>query len=116
LTVQEIKTIDSLLNCSVEKYNIEAQKCFEEIERSQPDLKPKKSDFVIELNDYKRQYTPVLNSKGERIVWIDCLCETMNHNWKKEKPFIKDGGKCFFSLTINLKTTKSTDITTHDNG
>jgi len=40
----------------------------------------------------------------------------MNHNWKKEKPFIKDGGKCFFSLTINLKTTKSTDITTHDNG
>lgn len=113
LTIKDIKMIDSLLNYCVEKYNIVAFKRYEEFQRNQPESKLVKSDFLIDIKEYKRQYTPVVNKKGEKIVWIFCLCHTNDNRWKKEKLLIKDGGKCYFNVQINLKTGECSEIITH---
>lgn len=66
--------------------------------------KDDKSNYLIDLKDYKRQYTPTTNSKGEKEVLIYCICNSANTNWKKERIVVKDGGKCYFTLKVNLVT------------
>lgn len=63
-----------------------------------------KRNYLIDLKDYKRQYTPTINSKGEKEVEIYCMCNTSDVNWKKEPVIVMDGGKCYFMLKINLAT------------
>jgi hypothetical protein len=58
----------------------------------------------VNPSDYKRQYVPIMNEKDEREVWINCFCAFREHNeeWKKGIIRVKDGGKCYFNLKINL--------------
>jgi len=65
-------------------------------------LKINVKDFVIDLKKYKRQYIAVINSKGEKEVWVNCFCDTWKKNWRKELIFVLDGGNCYFNLKINL--------------
>lgn len=70
----------------------------------------------IGLMDYKKQYLPVMNGNGEKIVWINCFCvngsnlphfSSNNPNkWGEEVIIVKDGGNCYFSLFLNLNTGK----------
>ncbi|MBB6237554.1 hypothetical protein HDC90_002176 [Pedobacter sp. AK013] len=66
--------------------------------------KDDKSNYLIDLKDYKRQYTPTTNSKGEKEVLIYCICNNSNANWKKERIVVRDGGKCYFMVKVNLVT------------
>ena len=64
----------------------------------------------IDLNNYKRQYVAVINSFGEKEVWVNCLCKQNNENWKKEIIFVDDGGSCYFNLKINLSKSRYYDL------
>jgi hypothetical protein len=57
---------------------------------------------LIKLNNYKRQYCPYLNSKGEKEVIVNCLCQVFNDKWKTRLGLGDGGGKCFFGGIINL--------------
>src|SRR3569623_2361249 len=50
----------------------------------------------IDLSNYKRQYMPFLNKRGEKLVWVNCFCiSDMNFpDWKKEIVIVDDGGSC----------------------
>jgi hypothetical protein len=56
-----------------------------------------------DLNQYKRQYIAGINEKGEKEIWVNCMCQ-VTENWRTEIPLIMDGGKCYFDVTINLTT------------
>jgi len=61
-------------------------------------------------NSYNIQLVPVLNSIGQKEVWVNCLCSGTDDNWKKGITVVDDGGNCFFNLKINLTLKISYDF------
>jgi|CryBogDrversion2_1035201.scaffolds.fasta_scaffold54470_2 hypothetical protein len=102
LNREDIKNIDSLLIKCISDYNVNSEKDFERINSQRPELKIEKSNFIIDLKKYKRQYLAVLNPKGEKEVWINCGCDFSGENWKYSIIYVEDGGNCYFNLKINL--------------
>jgi len=87
LTKTDFLNIEKLLTLCITKYN-----------------RRQKSWKRIDLRGYVRQIVPVINSKGEKIVWINCLClyGGENKEWRNGIITADDGGKCYFNLKINL--------------
>lgn len=54
--------------------------------------------------EYKRQYLPAKNGKGEKIVLANYFCQRHDRNWKVEFIEVDDGGNCFFRIVVNLST------------
>ena len=106
LTNDDFVKIETILNNCINDYNSDQERQFKEINHKHPEYKLDKKNFIIELTRYKRQYVAILNSKGEKEVWVNCFCGAGNQNWKNNLIFVLDGGNCFFNLKINLTTGK----------
>lgn len=106
LTNADLTQIEKLLKECIDNYNPEQERQFNEIKTKDPSAKIYKKHFVIDLTRYKRQYIAVTNDKGEKVVWVNCFCNAMGYDWRKELFDVMDGGNCFFELKINLTTGK----------
>lgn len=95
LNNKEIEQIEELLKEAIKKHN-------KAIANEAFALKP--------LKRYKRQLVPVINNKGEKEVWVNCLCDVHGDNWRNQIIFVNDGGNCYFNLKINLTTKTFYDI------
>ncbi len=104
LTNDDLQKIETILHKCINDYNPDQERQFKEINDKHPDYKLDKKNFIINLTRYKRQYVAILNSKGEKEVWVNCFCGAGNQNWKKNLIFVEDGGNCYFNLKINLTT------------
>ena len=104
LTSDDLQKIETILNKCINDYNPEQERQFKEINDKHPEYKLDKKNFTIDLTRYKRQYVAVINSKGEKEVWVNCFCHTWNKNWKTNLIIVNDGGNCYFNLKINLTT------------
>jgi hypothetical protein len=94
ITNEDLQTIDTLLTDCIKVYNIGKHAT-------------NSHSLYIDLKKYRRQYVPFLNSKGERMVFINAFCELDHFDyWKKTLVDVKDGGSCFFHVSINLTTGK----------
>ncbi|HWY34363.1 MAG TPA: hypothetical protein VNX68_06930 [Nitrosopumilaceae archaeon] len=72
---------------------------------------------VRDLEEYKFQFVPIVNVKGEKIVWINAFCGTFGaNNWKKDIVLVMDGGNCYFQAKINLTTKSVFEIGTNGLG
>ena len=69
-------------------------------------------DFIIDLdkNSYKKQLVPGKNSKGEKVVWVNCLCRVHDQSWKSRIYSLEDGGNCYFHFKVNLQTKEYYDL------
>ncbi len=67
-------------------------------------------DELRDISEYKRQYVPFLNKKGEKEVWVNCFCGFLEENWKEDLIDVMDGGNCFFNVRINLSTKTYCDL------
>ncbi len=105
LAFGEIEEIETILKQCVDKYNADKKLRFDTLSKAHPEYNLKLDDFVIDLSKYKRQYFPFINSAGQKEVWVNCFCSDYE-NWRKEILVVKDGGKCYFNLTMNLATKK----------
>jgi|WetSurMetagenome_2_1015567.scaffolds.fasta_scaffold305149_1 hypothetical protein len=56
---------------------------------------------LIDLDKYYMQLVPVIFQK-EKVVLVNCFCDPMGTNWKTDLVMVKDGGKCYFTVKINL--------------
>jgi len=99
LSGSDIKVIETLLINCVTEYN-----------RKLSDENKKYFSIDMDKEKYKRQYVAVTNKKGEKEVWINCLCQTHGDNWKTSLIMVDDGGSCFFNLKINLSKEKCYDL------
>jgi hypothetical protein len=109
LTDSDFVTIDEVLSACIDKYNNEQTTEYKKMIKKYPKNGIELKYFVIDLQGYYRQYIVVENSRGEKEVWVNCFCTIQDMDyWKKQVVFVKDGGKCFFNLRINL--TKKTFI------
>ena len=103
LTRQEISKVENLLNQSIEIWNIEKEKEFLKFKTEHQNYKIEKNRMLITLNEYKRQYTPVINKENEKEVMIYCACDGYFG-------LVQDGGKCYFKLKVNLTKMTFTQI------
>ena len=53
------------------------------------------------LSQYKFQYVPYLNEKGEHIVFVNAFCKE-NDTWKEKLVVTSDGSDCFWQVKINI--------------
>lgn len=124
LSMNDLEAIEIALTKCISVFNAQEEKRFALKDKQLPELGLNKATFVIDLPKYKRQYFPVINSQGEKEVWINCLCpyalEWPNRfesfkdwNWKKTYVRFNDGGNCFFYLKVNLATGKYYDFMTN---
>jgi hypothetical protein len=104
LTQAEIEEIEIILKQCIDAYNPDQKIQFDTISKAHPDYNLKIDNFVIDLTRYKRQYFPVINSAGQKEVWVNCFCNDFDKNWRTEMLIVDDGGNCYFNLTINLTT------------
>ena len=110
LTTNDLEKIEKTLLDFTKDYNIEQEKQYEEITAKYPDFKFDKNHFIIDLSRYKRQYYATTNENGEKEVWINCFCNVLVGDWRKELIIVHDGGNCFFNLKVNLDTEKFYDV------
>lgn len=63
------------------------------------------NEVLLKLDQYKRQYVSVLNSNGQKEVFVNFFCDDFGtDNWRTELLQVDDGGNCFFNLKVNLAT------------
>ncbi|HVF96025.1 MAG TPA: hypothetical protein VM871_01815 [Flavisolibacter sp.] len=94
LTRDEIQIIDSLLIKCVADYNNSLPERF------------KHNRINLTEKSYKKQLVAVTNKDGDKEVWVNCFCDTLNKNWRKEILLVQDGGRCYFNFKINLTQNK----------
>lgn len=85
-------------------FDLEANEV-EEIDRLLTKCIRKNRKFLSHKNfELLRQCIAVTNSKGEKLVWVNCLCKEGGYanEFKYEIVEVLDGGSCFFSMMINL--------------
>lgn len=87
LSRKEITTIEKLIAGEIIKYNKKGYRSVKQPEK------------------YFKQLIPVINSKGEKEVWVDCFCDVMP-DWKTYREHINDGGSCVLHFKINLTNSK----------
>lgn len=104
LNGDDIRKTETLLKECLADHNLEQEDLFKELDARNPDDRLDRNHFVIDLARYKRQYTAVVNAKGEKEVWVNCFCSEPGYDWKKQILGVADGGNCYFNLKINLAT------------
>ena len=104
LTDGDLMKIETILIKCINHYNSGQERRFKEINDKHREYNLDKKNFIIDLTSYKRQYVSIMNSKGEKEVWVNCFCDTWNTDWRKDLISVDDGGKCYFNLKINLTT------------
>ena len=110
LTSDDLLEIEHILLKCIVEYNPYQEKKFEEINAKHPDDNLDKNNFILDLSRYKRQYVAIINSSGEKEVWVNCFCDAWDTAWKKNLIVADDGGNCFFNLKINLTTGQYYDL------
>lgn len=116
LTSDDLQKTETILKNCIKSYNTEQEKRYDLIKDKNPTYKVDKKRFIIDLGRYKRQYEAVINSKGEKEVWVNCFCRTYNSNWKSEQVVVEDGGNCYFNLKINLTTGQYYELMVNGDG
>ncbi|WP_303917913.1 hypothetical protein [Draconibacterium sediminis] len=102
LSDNDLMIIEKNIRKCVSEHNLVQIKEFNRIDSINPNLNLDIKNFKIELDRYKRQYMPIINNQGEKIVWINFFCDSFDIEWKKEIVFVKDGGNCYFQLKVNI--------------
>jgi len=82
----------------------QADNLFRDFLQNQKDILKLENYRIKNLWMYKVQYVGFVNEKGERNIWANYFCNTMDRDWKKEIVHIDGGGNCFFQVEINLDT------------
>lgn len=111
LSEEDFVLAESLLTTFFDDYNAVKSKEFQKEQARHPEWKPEKSSYVINWKNYRKQYFPVVNDKGEKELWINCFCGMDDDDrWKKYLIRVHDGGNCFFNIKINLTLKKVYDL------
>jgi hypothetical protein len=109
LSEAEIRECERVLQGFIDDYNLKQARNVKRSNAGNPKLESIVERYQIKLSDYKRQYMAA-DHNGEKLVYINCLCQVFvpapgseSTGWKKQFYQVKDGGKCYFQVLLNLK-------------
>ncbi|RFZ82177.1 hypothetical protein DYU05_16285 [Mucilaginibacter terrenus] len=102
-TEDDIKKIEKIIKVTVAEYNERLLK--------NTGSKATKAGLIYKPDKYYKQIICVINSKGEKTVWVNCFCTPHEKRyWQKGIVMVLDGGPCFFNIKINLVTNTVMDL------
>jgi len=105
LSENEISEIEKIIEQAVKENNEQQRERLEKHNKENPDNQWTETGFELKTKGFKRQYIPVINSEGEKEIWINFFCDDWgSENWKSEIMIVHDGGNCYFNLKVNLET------------
>lgn len=110
LSYEELVKIEDILNDFVQYHNREQEQRWQESKSNNRAFVLDRTNFIIELSRYKRQYIAAINNKEEKEVWINFFCDSadpIRRDWKKDLVMVLDGGNCYFNMRINIATEKA---------
>ena len=110
LTQTEFNLVKKISKDCIENYN---NKVTEGFKKRGEKKKYAKMYRIMELKEYKIQYVPYLNEKGEKEIWINGFCSDFDTDWRKEIISVFDGGNCYFTIRLNLSTGECLEIGTN---
>ena len=110
ITEAEFNFINDALKECVAKYNNNVKEGFRKRKEKR---KNAKMYLIKDLKNYKIQYVPYLNEKGEKEIWINGFCDNFDSEWKRNIIYVFDGGNCFFNVKINVSTKECLSIGTN---
>jgi hypothetical protein len=111
LSENELFEIEKIIDQAVKENNERQLKRLETHNKEYPDNKWTETGFELETKGFKRQYVPVINSDGQKVIWINFFCDDWgSENWKSDIMFVLDGGNCYFNLKVNLETKTYSDL------
>ena len=89
-------------------------KIMETIQRKMNDER-KRFIKALRQEDYFKQCVAIVNSKNEKIVWINCIAKKVakHSDWENEIRPVVDGGDAYFTLKINLTIGEIYDFYVH---
>jgi len=62
-------------------------------------------------HDYYKQVYGWIDKSGDKIIFMNCFCSIKDHEyWKDITVSVKGGGKCYFSVKVNLTDFKVFDF------
>ncbi len=108
LSLRDLDTIETLVQqCIAEYMDARSTPIVEKTDSIRRDL------HRIGREGYVLQCIAVINSHGEKEVWVNALC---NHSWPTENAWkeriqlVQDGGGCFYQLKVNLSKANYYDL------
>ncbi|MEM6297532.1 MAG: hypothetical protein AAF740_02480 [Bacteroidota bacterium] len=105
LTKSELAEVEIIIEKAIKENNDQQRETLEIHNRQYPDNQWKETGYELEKKRFKRQYVPVINSDGQKEIWINFFCSDLgSENWKSDIMIVLDGGNCYFNLKVNLKT------------
>lgn len=115
ISSEEIERIEKLIDKAVANYNKDEEKVYEKNVRETREKFPSAIAYDGRIKkpfQYRKQIIAVINSKGEKIVWVNCFYwEGVDHSyWRKDIVSVEDGGNWFFNIKINLTKNTAYDL------
>lgn len=102
LSTDELNSIKEMVKECIENYN---SQILESSKKLRERKKYVKMYQIMKLDNYKIQYVPYLNEKGEKEIWINGFCNGFDVDyWRNNIVYVFDGGNCFFTLRLNIST------------
>ena len=102
LSQSELIEAEKILKKVVEKSNETQKRNLKIHNEKYPENKWTETGFELDLNKFQRQYWPVINENGEKIVWINFFCSDNEPISTDNIVMVMDGGNCYFNIKINL--------------
>jgi hypothetical protein len=62
-----------------------------------------KQQIDLKGRNYREQLIVFINTKGEKVVYVNCFCKVDDDDWKTDFFKTYDGGNCFFNFETMLQ-------------
>lgn len=106
----EWNEVEDLLIDAVFQYNLKTKNWYQPPGQKIPASNAPLSLFSVQLHRYNRQYITATNDKGEKLVWVNCLHERVNNQWRKKIVRLNEDNMNQFELKINLSQRRWSDF------
>jgi len=102
LSQSELIEVEKILKKAVKENNENQKQNLKVHNKKYPKNKWTETGYELDLNKFQRQYWPVINENGEKVIWINFFCSDNEPISKDNIEMVDDGGNCYFNIKINL--------------
>jgi hypothetical protein len=66
---------------------------------------------IENYDEFYKQVYGLINKNADKIIFLNCFCNVENNEfWKEHTVSVKGGGKCYFSIKVNMTDHKLFDF------
>lgn len=105
LNQSELIEIEHFIKTAIKQNNELQKNNLNNHNKKYPDDQITQTGYELKLKGFKRQYIPIINDEGQKIVLINFFCDALEEeDWKTKIIQVEDGGNCYYNLKVNVTT------------